>query len=517
MRCISTEFILFLFFLLLCLNISAQATDRSIVFSSEADKEEGWGESEDEGWGDENKIVSEENGYDTNTEKISFSLPKPNLPFQGFLRQTVAHHLTDKSSPKDFSSVQMAVEIEYDKRFLDDFRFHFVGQGFYDFVYLIEGRNKYSDEELDELESGGKLKECWISWRKEMFDIYAGRQIVVWGESDGLAITDLINPRDQSLFFYQNLEDSRLGVGMLRFNYYWGNNTLSLITIGEFRPNRLSIEGSEFDFRPIILEEFNILPFEVKIGDHQSPGISSQPEWGIRLMMPGEGYDISFMAASLFDDDFVFSVGDSNFSTDTGLLDKVTLDLLHKRFDMIGFTANKMLDKFIFKIEFAYYHDKSFNVINEQLLLDLDPGSGMPSFLSDQKLTDELILIENRNVINIAAGFDYAYSDKLTILFNQQFQKILDFDERLLANEETYITFVNFSFSFLNDALNPGYTIFYFAEDKDFVHKLNIYYETTMGFNIGAGVDVVATPDSDSSVGVFKDTSRFWAEVKCSF
>jgi len=232
--------------------------------------------------------------------------------------------------------------------------------------------------------------------------------------------------------------------------------------------------------------------------------------------MPGKGYDISLMAASLFDDNPVFKVWDTTFSSTTGL-EKMTLDLEHERFKMYGFTANKLIDKFVFKIEAAYYQDKSFNVLNQSLYTQIDPNTGIPRFMFDQKLTESLLLIEKRNVINTVFGFDYTYSDELTISVNQQYQKVLDFEDKLMTQEETYITFVNFNFSFLNDTLNPSYTVFYFGKDDDYIHKLKVEYETTMGFTVAAGTDIVAPSNTNSTIGRFKDTSRFWAEVTYSF
>ncbi len=454
--------------------------------------EDGWGTDEDEGWGDDTgedeEIVEEDNMEETTTT------PALDLPFHGFLRTIWAHHLTEDSEPKGFSSAQVALEIEYDKRFEKNYRFHSVGQLSHEFVYNIEGREHYSEEEIDEFENYFDLKELWFSMKQESFDIYLGRQIVPWGETDGLPITDLITPRDMSMFFYKNLEDMRLGVTMTRFNYYWGENTLSLLAIHEFRPTRLAPEGSEFDWRPALMESFEQLPYNVKIGNHITPSINTRPEWGIRLMMPGSGYDISLMAASLFDDDFVFKPVDKTFDTDDNLTG-ATFDLEHNRFNMFGFTANKLIDRFVFKTEIAYYQGKSFNVQSEE----------------------EVFPVEKRDVANFAAGFDYTHSDQLTIILNHQYQKILDFEDKILGEEEVNLTFVNFAFSFMNDSLKPNYTAFYVWDDDDFVHKVKVDYKTTLGFNISAGVDVIAPSDRKSRIGRLKDTSRGWTELKYSF
>jgi hypothetical protein len=393
-----------------------------------------------------------------------------------------------------FSSAQAALEIEYDKRIAKKYRFHVVSQFSHEFLYAIEGRDHYSDDEKEKFENYLDLKELWVSMKEENFDIYFGRQIVPWGETDGLPITDLITPRDLSQFFYKNLEDMRLGMTMTRFNYYWGENTLSLITVHEFRPTRLGPEGSEFDWRPALMEGFSQLPYNVKIGSHIKPSTDTEPDLGVRLMMPGSGYDISLMAASLFDDDFVFKPVDKTFDTDDNLTG-ATFDLEHNRFNMVGFTANKLVDKFVLKTEMAYYQGKSFNVSSEK----------------------EVFPVEERDLANVAVGFDYTHSDQLTVTLNHQYQKILDFDNSILGQEEVNLTFANFAFSFINDSFTPSYTVFYAWEDEDFVHKVKVEYEITSGLNISAGVDIIASSDGESRTGQLEDTSRAWTELKYSF
>ncbi|MGK5091466.1 DUF1302 family protein [Deltaproteobacteria bacterium TL4] len=546
-------------FLLFCgMTLSASAQQENTQMQPPAAEAEGWGNEEGElkdskvkenaaaeGWGDATDVKEsakeEGKGEETEAERSAnagasgegeepATAPKMQLPFHGFLRTTIAHHTSDEAEPKGFSSAQVALELEYDQSFLKDYRFHFVGQIFHDFVYEIEGRDLYSSEELDEFEDGGEVKELWFSYRGEAFNLSLGRQIVVWGEADGLAVTDLINPRDQSLLFFKSLEDSRLSVGMTRLNYYWGENTLSFIVISEFRPNRMPPPGSEFDFRPALLQAFSQFPFGVEIGNHLAPEYDEKtretletdavnslktPEWGIRLVMPGTGYDISFMAASLFDDDFVFQVGDTTFSS--GFLNKMKLDLVHERFNMFGMTFNKLIDAFVFKAEVAYYQDKSYNVLNQGLFTQIDPSTMAPSFLMNPNLAETLFLIKKQNVVNTAIGFDYTYSDQLSVLFQQQYQQILEYENDLLAEEEVSITFVNFAFSFMNDQLKPGYAVFYIGEDDDYLHKAKITYETTMGINVSFGVDLIVPSDEESRVGQFREASRLWTEIKYSF
>ena len=170
---------------------------------------------------------------------------------------------------------------------------------------------------------------------------------------------------------------------------------------------------------------------------------------------------------------------------------------------MYGFTANKLVEKFVFKIEAAYYHGKAYNRINPISPMLITPGN--------------FLIVEDRDVINIAAGFDLTFNDNLSILFNQQYQLILNYDDYLLTDREILLTFVNFSFSFLNDTLKPSYTLFFLANGKDFIHKIAFEYQTEAGLSLSAGMDIVMPLSTDSTMSNYEDTSRVWGEIKNNF
>jgi hypothetical protein len=68
---------------------------------------------------------------------------------------------------------------------------------FYDFAYALKGRDQFTEEVLDAYEDEVELSEAFVQGRLNRYlDIKAGRQIVVWGRSDNIRITDVLNPLD---------------------------------------------------------------------------------------------------------------------------------------------------------------------------------------------------------------------------------------------------------------------------------------------------------------------------------
>ena len=77
-------------------------------------------------------------------------------------------------------------------------------------------------------------------------DVKIGRQIVVWGKSDNIRVTDVLNPLDIREPGLTDIEDLRLPVTMSRLDYYIGDWSLTGIAIHEIRFNKRPEYGSDF-------------------------------------------------------------------------------------------------------------------------------------------------------------------------------------------------------------------------------------------------------------------------------
>jgi hypothetical protein len=98
-------------------------------------------------------------------------------------------------------------------------------------------------EDLSETRSesnGGKqeLREAYLAFASDAFEIRAGRQIVVWGRADALNPTDNLSSRDFTLLFIDP-DDNRRGNCMVQGRIPIGASTLSVFWLPEFRPNGL--------------------------------------------------------------------------------------------------------------------------------------------------------------------------------------------------------------------------------------------------------------------------------------
>jgi hypothetical protein len=244
--------------------------------------------------------------------------------YQGAITLQDAYNVEKK---REFKTARIKGDLEFRKRFNNNWRVLLSGSGYYDAIYSLNSRDKYSSETLKNMEDEIELKETYIHGSlTPSIDVKLGRQIVTWGKSDNLRVTDMLNPLDSREPGMIDIENLRLPVAMAKVDYYLGKWDLSLIAIGETRFSKTPPFGSDF------------YPFgEMKINDVGKP---KKAQFAAALNAAFEGWDIAFYGANLYRDEF----------------------RLHERFNMAGTAGAFAIDNWLFKAEAAYlYSLKSAN------------------------------------------------------------------------------------------------------------------------------------------------------------
>lgn len=228
-------------------------------------------------------------------------------------------------------------------------------KGFYDAIYSLEGRSKYTDELLDEYEKELELTEAWIQGAiSEGLDLKVGRQIVVWGRSDNIRITDILNPLDLRQPGIVDIRDLRLPVFMTRLDYYFGNFHISPLMVHEPR----------FDKTPVYNGEF--FPGKRSAPPASEPSVSlDNQQYGIAVDGVFSGWDFSLYSGSFFDN-----------GAHIGLNPAARPVRKYSRLAMIGAASNLVMGNWLLKGEIAAFDGLEFaNAPNEDFSrLDLLAG-----------------------------------------------------------------------------------------------------------------------------------------------
>lgn len=302
------------------------------------------------------------------------------------------HRPPNTSDRQGLAKLRGELDLTADLNLGGSWRARVAGQNFYDATYSLRSRDNYTGSTLDEYENEAELGEVWLQGSPlPGLDIKIGRQIVVWGKSDNLRVTDILNPMDQREPGMTDIEDLRLPVAMTRLDYSIGSWVLTGIAVHENRFNKLPAYGSDYYISAAPL------PKE----DKPSFSLDNQ-EVAFCLNGVFSGWEASFYAARVFDDT-AHVEGDSN----TGY------KRVHSRITMLGTAVNLVRGNWLYKTEAAFLQGLEFAALpdGEKSRLDVLVGVEYSGF-TDTSISFEVV---NRHIFDfeesLTASLDSAEED----------------------------------------------------------------------------------------------------------
>ena len=97
--------------------------------------------------------------------------------------------------------------------------------------------------------TASQLKEAYLMYGGDAFDLRLGQQQIIWGKTDGLRMLDVVNPLDMREFILDDFLDSRIGVVAARLNYYPDTDVeqeIELLVIPDAKPAQAAPAGSRW-------------------------------------------------------------------------------------------------------------------------------------------------------------------------------------------------------------------------------------------------------------------------------
>jgi uncharacterized protein DUF1302 len=374
---------------------------------------------------------------------------------------------------RGLSRLKAKANLEADLRFSSSWQMKIEGNAFYDFAYPIHDRDEFTDDVLEHYEKEAELGTAYIRGTLlPSLDLKAGRQIVVWGKSDNIRVTDILNPIDNREPGLVDIEDLRLPVAMTRLDYYLGDWNLSGIAIHEVRFNKNPQFGNDF------------FPSSASLPKEEEPCTAMRnQEYAVALNGIFSGWDLSLYGAYLFDDQAHVE------QTPLGL------KRVHSRVTMFGAAANVALGNWLLKGEAAYFRGLEFFSL---------PG-------------------KTNSRLDVMAGVEYSGFTDTTISLEIVNRHLPAFDERLEAApdntlENDFQTVFRLTRSFLHETLTLTFlaSIFDLTGDNGAFQRLSFDYDLNDQVAVQCGVITYQSGDKPSFRNI-DDNDRLYFEIKYSF
>jgi len=429
---------------------------------------EGFDESSSEVSHEGNSSDDVMSGFDDEEVSVSQASKPLITGLTGKITQQVAFSWNDDAPYDNINALKSSLLLDYERKFDNDIRIKVNARAYYDAIYSLKDRGDFTSQTLNELEAEVELFDAFIEGKiRENLDYKLGRQVVVWGRSDTIRVTDILNPLDNRTPGMTDIEDLRLPVTMVKLDYFVGDWQITPIAIVEQRFSKNPPFGGDFNPAPFVLPEneaYDDVTYALSIGAEFS------------------GWDINFYTAHTYDD--------------AGIIDQSGIKPLikHNKVTMFGTALNVLSGSWLFKTELAYFDGLKYTSTGEKEFARFDG----------------LLGVEYNGIADTLISYDIVT------------RQIQDYDERLTAEfnplqKNAYQHAFRVSSDFLNATLTANYLISLYGEklDEGGFQRAWIKYELAEATNLNIGV--VDYIGGNVLFDAIKDNDMVFVDVSYSF
>ncbi len=363
--------------------------------------------------------------------------------------------------------------IEYSKFFLDSF-----------FVQIDSKLNAFwSNDHRAKAEDQATLfetntQEAFLQYSGTggYTSIKTGVQRLIWGESEAGAITDEVSPRNFSELFFAPLEESRIGQFMLNLDHFSSSGDWSFFFVPNPKFNKYPKSGTAY----------YVDPFNGLADIRDEPSDKKQYEYGMRWKKTFGKSDISFMAASLVDNDYVFHM---DGVTDAG---RLLISRLKQRFTLTGVTFNYAKGKYLLKGEVGLKSPKGFN--------------------------DAAFQIIEKDVIDSSLGLTSSLGQSNTIGLEVVNSYVRNWNNTIVGvPRDTSSLVLNTTLFFFNNTLSVNWLTIYNRPFTSYQSSVRTSYKWNDNTTFSVDAHVIDVPDKNSSLRPYRDQDQIVFRVQYQF
>jgi len=375
--------------------------------------------------------------------------------------------LTD--DPGNFSIIQNTLNLDIEKTGMD--------MGFKVNPNLYHYTN-------DEIDLG--LREAYIDLYFKSMDIRLGKQQIIWGQADGVFITDVVSPKNLREFLLPNFEEIRVGITSLKADYYVGNHTFELVWVPEFVPTQYPDRESIW-FPSMFPDDATIDQSQKEI----NPSIENS-EVFFKYSLLSSQLDLELMAGYMWDDDPAMHMDRYNTNPQIPMPDSLVIHPQHHRITLAGGSFSTDIGGLVLRGEGAFYDDKYFSVAT----------------MSDE---DGLV---TKDYAHYLLGLDFVIGG---VNFSTQFiqETILDYEDPIRQDEfENTMTFLAKDDLF-RDKLTLEFFMYYGFKNQDALIRPTATYEVGSGLNLITGANLFT--GTQGRFGQFNQNDMVYFKLRYDF
>jgi len=325
-----------------------------------------------------------------------------------------------------------------------------------------------------------EVKEAYLLYAADDFDLRLGQQQIIWGKTDGLRLLDIVNPLDMREFLLDDFLDSRMGVVAARMNFYsylgGREHEFEFLVIPDAQVAKFAPQGSRW--ASSIPTPPNVIPV---IQQSNVPNWSPKnTEYGIAWRANVDGWDLSL--------NWFYGW------KDTPVLDKkITNGTLfvtptYKQMHTFGGSFSNAFGAYVLRGELAVNINEGINTISS---------------------------IRETNTWNAAVGLDYNQNN-WRISPQIFIRHLRGWDNAMLEDQNSGFVSLMVSTDYMNDKLKPETIILLNWADGSWMLRPKVSYEFSDQITAKLGLDMFGG-DKNDFFGQFDKNDRIYSEIEYTF
>lgn len=379
------------------------------------------------------------------TEKIGYGLESPSPLF--------SRH------DAELNRVETSLFAQVDGRVNESTSFRISGKAYYDAIYQLNDDTDYSKDERDKFETRFELKDFYIETPFENgFYLKVGNQLVVWGQSEYLRVTDLINSEDQYTFGQQDLEDIRLQLPAVLATIPWKSWSFDGVITYDAGRDNISPARDEFDQFVFQNQDGSSSSYQVPVLEREDS--ENESEIFFRASTHFENGDFELIAGEFNDNALSVTEVDGSQLFPTHVV------YSQNRMRAVGLSANWARGSWLFFGELGMHFDKAVRPVRDTLNNVVEPWDQ-----KDQRLS--------------VVGIEYNGFRNAIITLEANNTYTHEYDEFMLADENQSGFGARLYWTALNDRLEVLAVWNKLADNASNLGRLSVNYNWTDSFQLG--------------------------------
>lgn len=381
---------------------------------------------------------------------------------------------------------------------------------------ILNGEARY---ELSDMEKSGDpdflLREAFVEFRKKVFNVRLGRQIVTWGKLDDIVVLDCLSPQDYRWFAFYDKQERKNPVLMLKCDYYGDEYHLEGVFLPLFEPSEIDFFGTDwamFDHLKEAVEE-NEYPAELKqlvqqidIEDNES---SNHVEGGARLR--GAVNDVDYALYYMTFYNRLPAIGEH---TSKGLLTKRFLfEPTQDHLSALA-AANPIIEDLMLGATYDRVHAVGIDFETVMGAYGVRGECGYFSELPYVRESDFSSVLKKS--VSAGIGIDHMMDNNLYWNLQWVGDLVLDYEDLFGVDDFSQQLALNLSKDFLLGDLLLDVTSAYRLTYGDWMIRPQVTYKVGHGVELTCG-GFVLEGDSTSLFGRYDDNDLIYAEVKYQY